>query len=225
MTRPRARPGIAVLGHNAQRPVSPPEHPEYGSEADVVEVARAIVANRSTGPGLGEPGCSRPRCTPLLRVRRRTPRARRPATSLPSISSRALGGPAAASRPSHGNPRTPGASPTPAVRPKPNRSATRRGWPRRYSGATACRPLRRCWSPVTTPRSRPRLPRPLFRQALLTRRTPVWGSTREASSRRHDAGLRDRVAMLSRANYGPNVMIESYLPGPEFNVGVLGVAQ
>jgi D-alanine-D-alanine ligase len=38
------------------------------------------------------------------------------------------------------------------------------------------------------------------------------------------AELATRVAELQKA-YGPGVMVEAYLPGPEFNVGVLGLAE
>lgn len=38
------------------------------------------------------------------------------------------------------------------------------------------------------------------------------------------AGLVDRVAMLRR-EFGPDVLIEAYLPGPEYNVGVLAIPE
>ena len=37
------------------------------------------------------------------------------------------------------------------------------------------------------------------------------------------AGLVDRVAKLQREFVGSEVLIEAYLPGPEYNVGVLGL--
>ena len=38
------------------------------------------------------------------------------------------------------------------------------------------------------------------------------------------ADLEDRIARL-RARYGPRVLVEAYLPGPEYNIGVLGLPE
>ena len=73
-------------------------------------------------------------------------------------------------------------------------------------------------------RAGPRVGRPLARRSSSPRpRTPAWGSTRGASSPTPRRSL-ERVARLRR-RYGGDVLIEAYLPGPEFNVGVLALPE
>ena len=113
------------------------------------------------------------------------------------------------------------ASPTPAARPSP----VALPWQVADKGAArgaglADRPVRTCTRP--TDPSRPALRRPLLRQARGRGREP---GDRPGERRPDRARHRRTRRMLRGQTFGRDVLIEAYLPGREFNVGVLALPE
>ena len=204
----RGRLGVAVL-YNA--PVLPPDHPNYGSEADVVDVAKVVVEILERG---GFEAWLQPAGPPLAEM------VAELAGTAPDLVFNLIEGFAGASG---GEAHITGllellGLPYTGCPPFAQSLCHQKGHSKAlfygYGLPTAPFVVIEGVEWVVPNFDLPFIVKPNAQDASL--------GIDQGSVISDVARLRDRVARL-QAEFGPEVMIEEYLPGPEFNVGVLAL--